>query len=111
MHSQRRQDSLLDSHRNNRSARQPAALRGRLAGARSVLILACLVLVCLVAASLAARTAAAEPGAVRRLPPVEDPAQAVDWDRETKAMVERYAGNNDWIRYNTASMAWGRARI
>ena len=54
--------------------------------------------------SFAVLAQGAEPDAVRRLPAVEDPSATIDWDRETKAMVERYAGNNDWMRYNTASM-------
>ena len=47
---------------------------------------------------------AADFGDLQRLPPVEDPSDDVDWDRETAAMVQRHASDNNWMRYNMSSM-------
>ena len=67
-------------------------------------------------------------GSVQRLPPVLDPAEQIDWDREAEAMVERHL-SQEAPRYNLASLqpqqssqmqqqsggsgryAWNRARI
>ena len=67
--------------------------------------MACSVMVCgFIVCGVPLHCRAADFGKVQRLPPVEDPSAAIDWDRETKAMVERYAADSDWMRYNTASM-------
>jgi len=68
-------------------------------------LMACSVLVCsFIVCGMPLHCRAADFGEVQRLPPVDDPSAAVDWDRETAAMVQRNVAEHNAMRYNTASM-------
>ena len=74
------------------------------------------------------RCGAEDVGSVQRLPPVADPSENVDWDREAAAMVERHLADST-PGYNFAALqpqqssqmsqqartnqrySWNRARI
>ena len=95
-----------------------------------VWLIACSVmLLWVVVGSIPRPCQAADSGDLQRLPPVEDPSDDVDWDRETTAMVQRHVSDNNSMRYNFSSMqpqqsqqqqrqssspgpyAWNRARM